>query len=286
MIHNLIVLLLLSCLGVPAYGKDKPAYEIFNAKGRKSSYRTLYKKSQKSDIVLFGELHDNPVAHWLQFELAGDLHKSARVILGAEMFEADDQPTLDDYLSGSIDAASLDSLASLWPNYSTDYAPIVDLARKNRLPFIATNIPRRFARMVFKEGGFGVLERLSDEEKAWIAPLPIRFDPELPRYRKILSMEGDHGTPELVRAQAVKDATMAHFILLNHLPGHTFLHLNGAYHSDFFEGIVFYLRERNDSLRILTVSTVEQENIRRLEDENRGRADFIICVDENMTKTH
>lgn len=79
---------------------------------------------------------------------------------------------------------------------------------------------------------------------------------------------------------------MAHFILQNRLPGHTFLHLNGAYHSDFFEGIVFYLRERNDALRIMTVSTVEQESVRRLEDENRGRADFIICVDEDMTKTH
>jgi len=79
---------------------------------------------------------------------------------------------------------------------------------------------------------------------------------------------------------------MAHFILLNYRPGHTFLHLNGVYHSDFYEGIVFYLRERNDDLRILTVSTVEQENIRRLEDKHEGRADFIICVDEDMTKTH
>ena len=285
MIH-LVVLLIVSCLGVPAYGKDKPAYEIFNAKGKKTSYRTLYKKAKNSDIILFGELHDNPVAHWLQLELTMDLHKADRVVLGAEMFEADDQRAFDDYLAGSVDAAGLDSLANLWPNYRTDYAPVVDFARENRIPFVATGIPRRYARMVFREGNFGVLERLGDEEKAWIAPLPIRFDPELPQYRKILSMEDGHGSPELQKAQAIKDATMAHFILQNHRPGHTFLHLNGAYHSDFFEGIVFYLREQNDALRIMTVSTVEQESVRRLEDENRGRADFIICVDEDMTKTH
>ncbi|MCW8795912.1 MAG: ChaN family lipoprotein [Chlorobium sp.] len=280
---NLVTLLILSCLVTPA---GKPAYEIFDAKGDKTSYRKLYKKTKKADIILFGELHNNPIAHWLRLELAKDLLNTNNLMLGGEMFEADNQQALNEYLDGSINAAGLDSLARLRTNHKTDYAPIVTLAREYNIPIIATNIPRRFARMVYSQGDFGVLERLSDEEKAWIAPLPIRFDPELPQYKKILSMKGDHGTPELVRAQALKDATMAHFILLNYQPGHTFLHLNGTYHSDFYEGIVFYLRERNDDLRILTVSTVEQENIRRLEDKHEGRADFIICVDEDMTKTH
>ncbi|MBL6956380.1 MAG: ChaN family lipoprotein [Chlorobium phaeobacteroides] len=283
---NLVVLLILSCLVTPAYGKGKPAYEIFDAGGDKASYRKLYKKAKKADIILFGELHNNPIAHWLRLELTKDLLNTNNLILGGEMFEADNQQALDKYLDGSINAIGLDSLARLWTNHKTDYTPIVKLAREYNIPIFATNIPRRFARMVYRQGDFGVLERLNDEEKAWIAPLPIRFDPELPQYKKILSMTGDHGTPELVRAQALKDATMAHFILLNYRPGHTFLHLNGSYHSDFYEGIVFYLRERNDTLRILTVSTVEQENVRRLEEGNRGRADFIICVDEDMTKTH
>jgi len=280
---NLVTLLILSCLVTPA---GKPAYKIFDAKGDKTSYRKLYKKAKKADIILFGELHNNPIAHWLRLELAKDLLNTNNLMLGGEMFEADNQQALNEYLDGSINAVGLDSLSRLWTNHKTDYAPIVKLAREYNIPIIATNIPRRLARMVYSQGDFGVLDRLSDEEKAWIAPLPIRFDPELPQYKKILSMKGDHGTPELVKAQALKDATMAHFILLNYRPGHTFLHLNGVYHSDFYEGIVFYLRERNDTLRILTVSTVEQENVRRLEDEHEGRADFIICVDEDMTKTH
>jgi len=285
-LRHLLLLIVLSCISIPASGKDLPAYKLCNAAGKEVSYRKLYKKAKKADIIMFGELHSNPIAHWLRLELAKDLLKSTDLVLGAEMFEADNQQALDDYLRGSIDAAGLDSLARLWPNYSTDYAPIVNLAKKHEIPVIATNIPRRFASMVYRQGDFTVLEQLDDKEKGWIAPLPILFDPELPQYKKILTMDDDHGSPELVKAQAIKDATMAHFILRNYRPGHTFLHLNGAYHSDFHEGIVYYLKAQNESLDIMTISTVEQENIHRLEDEHEGRADFIICVDEDMTKTH
>ncbi len=286
MFYKLIILLVTSCLSIVAYGQDKSAFEIYDKAGKRVSYRKLFKKAKKSDVVLFGELHNNSIAHWLQLELSKDLHKAGKLILGAEMFEADNQKALDDYLGGVIDYSGLDSLARLWSNYKTDYAPIVDFARDNGIPFIGTNIPRRFARMVHKNGGFAALDALGDEEKGWIAPLPIRFDPELPQYKNILTMMGEHGTPELVKAQAIKDATMAYFILSNHTGGHTFLHLNGAYHSDFHQGILSYLRQRNDSLRYMTITTVEQENIRCLEDKHKGRADFIICVDRDMTKTY
>ena len=45
-----------------------------------------------------------------------------------------------------------------------------------------------------------------------------------------------HTTMHLAEAQAMKDATMAHFILKNWEPGKTFLHFNGSYHSDNFQG--------------------------------------------------
>jgi len=280
------MLFVMACFSSTAYGHDKAAYAIYNGSGKASSYRKLLERARKSDVVLFGELHDNPIAHWLQLELAKDLSKTNRLILGAEMFEADSQQALDDYLSGRIDHAGLDSLARLWPNYTTDYAPLVDFARAHRIRVVATNIPKRFARMVHTSGSFAVLDSLGAEEKSRIAPLPVPFDPELPQYRKMRTMAGEHGTPGMVMAQAIRDATMAHFIVLNHQPGAVFLHVNGAYHSDFHEGIVFYLRQTNASLRCLTISTVEQQRVRPLEKRHRGRADFIICVDSDMTKTH
>ncbi len=276
----------MSCLCFSAFGQHKVAFKVYNAKGKKVSYKQLFKKAEQSDIILFGEYHNNPIAHWLQLELSKDLQVKNQLILGAEMIETDNQQALNDYLNGKIDQIGLDSLARLWPNYETDYAPLVDFAKKHQLAFIGSNIPRRYARMVHKDGGFAALDRLIDEEKVWIAPLPVPFDPELPQYKNMLDMMGGLSQIDIVKAQAIKDATMAHFILENYKAGYIFLHFNGAYHSDFYEGILWYLKQKNDSLQYLTISTVEQENINQLENEHKGRADFIICVDNDMTKTY
>lgn len=267
-----------------AFGQ-KTAYNIFDSKGKKVSYEKMLKSMSKKDIILFGELHNNPIAHWLQYEVTSDLHKTQNLILGAEMFEADNQQHLSDYLVEKITYKELDSLARLWPNYKTDYAPLVDFAKENQLPFIATNIPRRFANLVFKKG-FVALDSLSMEEKEWIAPLPIPFDSELPTYKKILVDLGDHGSTELVKAQATKDATMAHFIMKHYAEGSLFIHYNGAFHSDFYEGILWYLKEQRPELNYGTISTVSQESVDKLQSENQGKADYIICVDDNMTTTY
>ncbi|MEO2051050.1 MAG: ChaN family lipoprotein [Allomuricauda sp.] len=264
---------------------QKAPFVIYNAKGKKVTYKKMLKTLEEKDMVLFGELHNNPIAHWLQYELTSDLHASRHLILGAEMVEADNQNELDAYLAGTIDYKALDSMARLWNNHKTDYAPLVDFAKDNQLVFVASNVPRRYASMVYK-GGFEALDTLSVEEKAWIAPLPITFDPDLPGYQNILKMMGDHGSPTLVMAQAIKDATMAHFILKNYSDGSLFLHYNGAYHSNNYEGILWYLQLQRPDLQYGTISTVTQENVHQLEAENKGLADFIICVDSNMTTTY
>jgi hypothetical protein len=62
--------------------------------------------------------------------------------------------------------------------------------------------------------------------------------------------------------------------------------VNGSYHSDFYQGIVWYIQQAQPDAPILTISTVTQENIGKLDEENLGKADFIICVPESLTKTH
>lgn len=261
------------------------AYVIYNAKGKKVSYNKMLKKLAKQDIILFGEQHNSAISHWLQYETTAELSTTRQLILGAEMIEADNQDELNAYLDGSIDYDELDSLARLWPNYKTDYAPLVDFAKENELDFVAANIPRRFANSVYRYG-FEALDSLSVEEKSWVAPLPMAFDSELPTYKSILKMMGDHGTPELVMAQATKDATMAHFILKNYKAGHLFIHYNGAFHSDYYEGILWYMKRERSELNYMTISTVTQENVNKLQKDNIGKADFIICVDSNMTTTY
>jgi len=282
---KILIILTIQLFILTAFSQNKPAYIIYNAKGKKVSYKKMIKTLSDKEIILFGEIHNNPISHWLQYEVTADLNKSRQLILGAEMLEADNQNVLDAFLKDDIKYKELDSLARLWPNYKTDYAPLVNFAKDNKLAFIATNIPRKFANLVYKRG-FEALDTLSTEEKKWMAPLPILFDSELPTYKNILKMMGDHGSPKLVKAQAMKDATMAYFILKNYKDNHLFIHFNGAYHSDSYEGIQWYLKKEKENIKCTTISTVSQENVKKLLPEHLKKADFIICVVETMTKTH
>ncbi|MGA1583939.1 MAG: ChaN family lipoprotein [Saprospiraceae bacterium] len=285
-IHRIcfIVIVMISLI-TSGMSQDKQPVQLFSGSGKAVKYKKLLKDAQQADVVLFGEYHNNAIAHWLQYELTADLIAAGPVVLGAEMFEADNQEPLNRYLDGEIDYTGLDTLARLWSNYKTDYAPLVDLAVAHNLPFAATNIPRRFASMVY-HGGFEALDELSDEQLAWVAPLPIEYDAELPGYKAMLEMMGGHGGETLPMAQAIKDATMAHFILQYFREGETFIHYNGAYHSDNYEGILWYLKLQAPDLTYLTITTVEQSQLKSLDAEHKNRADYIIVVDEHMTKTY
>jgi uncharacterized iron-regulated protein len=207
-----------------------------------------------------------------------------RLVLGAEMFEADNQYILDEYLQGLISAKNFQNEMRLWPNYNTDYRPLVEFAKENNLKFIATNIPRRYANMVYKKG-LESLNQLSDLAKSFIVPLnQFVFDSTVNCYKEIYNMP--HGGEGMATAQAIKDATMAYFILKNTTPQSVFLHFQGAYHSNYYEGIIYYLKKQIDTDKILTISTVTQNDIEVLEDENKDIADFIVCVRETVTSTH
>jgi len=271
-----------------AFKTDNPAYVLYTNKGKTVKYSKMLRKTKRADIVLFGESHSNPISHWLQLEITKDLYeiKKKDLVLGAEMFEADNQLILSEYLEGFISQNRFEAEMRLWPNYKTDYKPLVEFAKQNELIFVATNIPRRYAAVVNSEG-FEGLQELSGKAKQYLPPLPVPFDPELESYKSLLEMGGVHGhaNENFPKAQAIKDAAMAHFILQNWSSGKLFLHFNGSYHSDNYESINWYLKQYNADVKIVTITTVSQEDISELSEENEGKADFIICVDEDMTKT-
>jgi len=266
---------------------DKPAYRLFDRHGAEIRYGTMLDHLAASAVVLFGELHIDPIVHWLQFEATKDLFARVRerLIVGAEMFEADDQIIIDEYMAGTIGHETLIAEAKVWKNYDTDYRPIVEFAHDHGIPFIATNIPRRYAGLVAR-GGLGVLETLSDQAKQWIAPLPVPLDLKSPTYRDLLDLGSAHGmdAENFLAAQAIKDATMAHFILMNLSPGKLFVHLNGEYHSRRFGGICWYLKQAQPDLAIITITSVEGTSLDFL-DEYRGVADYTLVIPQSMTKT-
>ena len=284
---------ILFVLSAALHAQQKPAYILYNAKGKQVSYGAMMKQLIKQDVVLIGELHNNPISHWLQLEITTDAKAQRNLVLGAEMFEQDNQVALDNYLQGKLSARGFDSSARLWTNYKTDYAPLVNFAKENNIAFAATNIPRKYASMVSR-AGFKALDTLSDVEKRYIVPMPVAFDSTLAGYTNMMTMMAGHGSANMVKAQALKDATMAHFILKYFVPGSMFIHYNGSYHSDKhdgkvsekYDGIVWYLKQAQPNLKIATLTTVLQKDIQKLLAENKYKADFIICVDEDMTTTY
>ena len=287
--RQLILPLLLS-LPFLAISQDKPSYQIFDEKGKESSYKELLKAAGKADVVFFGEEHDNPIAHWLELELLKDLFadKGKDLIVGAEMFERDDQLLLDEYLSGLIKEKSFKDEAKLWSNYETDYKPLVEFAKEKELAFIATNIPRRYASVVSSKGLEGLSE-LSAESKRYIAPQPIEVDLTLPGYKGMMDMMEGHGggvTENFPKAQASKDATMAWSISEHWEKGKSFLHFNGSYHSNNQEGILWYLDKYAPKAKTLTIGLFSQEKIDEVAEDNQGVADFIIVVPDSMTRTY
>ncbi len=286
---TLVIILSISLLSMTS---DKSPYQLFNKSGKKVSFEKMIKEISDADIVFFGELHNNALSHWMEFEIAKSLYfvKKEKLIIGAEMFEADQQLLIDEYINGIIEKKYFEDQARLWDNHKTDYAPVIDFAQEQKIRFIATNIPRRYAAYVNKHS-LQALDSLPDEAKKYIAELPVKYDPEVACYKQMSEMMAGmpgarHKKSYIAEAQAIKDATMAHFILNNLKSGDLFFHFNGSYHSDNYEGIVWWIKQTNPELKIVTISTTEVSDIDSISEADIKKADFILQTDEDFTKTY
>lgn len=284
---KLIVLLTVCGLGSGIFAQDAQPYQLFNVKGKKASFKKMARDAAKARVVLFGEFHDDPIAHWLQLKLAQHLHAVRdTLVMGAEMFEQHAQDQLRAFVRGDIEHDEFKETApALWTNYHTDYRPLAEFARENSVEFIATNVPRYLASAVYR-GGFEALDTISDLEKSWLPPLPPKYDPQLPGYQAMLEMGGGHGGENFPKAQAIKDAVMGWHIVQNLPENGTFLHFNGTYHSNNFEGIYWYVQQYEPEIVPFTISMVRQQDLKRLEEEHIGLADYVLVVADDMTRTY
>jgi uncharacterized iron-regulated protein len=284
------LLVFILAFSLQGFSQDKPAYKIYTGEGKKADYGDIIKSAAKADVVFFGELHDNPIAHWLELEVTKSLfaEKGKDLILGAEMFESDNQIMINEYFAGIIKETSFESEVRKWNNYATDYKPLLNFAKKEGLKFVASNVPRRYASVV-SAGGFEALQKVSPEGLRFLAPLPISYDPELPCYKDMLSMGGEamgHTSENLPKAQALKDATMAKSISDNWQKGQILLHYNGSYHSARHMGIIWHLNKYNPAIKVVTVETVIQDDIDKMTEDNKGTADYVIVIPTAMTRTY
>ncbi|HEX8327968.1 MAG TPA: ChaN family lipoprotein [Hymenobacter sp.] len=276
-----------------AFTGDRPAYRLFTATGQPADYDQMLQELAQADVVLFGEQHNDALTHWLELQVAKDLArlKPGKLVLGMEMFERDVQPLVAQYAAGTLADSAFERQARPWPNFATDYRPLVLFARDQKIPVVGTNAPRPFVSSVAR-GSLKALDKLPAGDRALLAPLPLKVDFDLPGYKKMAAMFGGDskahggGAQNIIQAQALRDATMAHFIRSNRQEGQTLLHFNGSYHSDNHDGIVAYLRQYAPKLRVKTLSVVTQEQLQTLDKEQANVADFVIIVPADAAKTY
>ncbi len=293
---HLFTLFFVTAFALSAFSTEDPqAYIIYNSEGEKVSFAEMIDAVSKKNVVFLGEMHNCPICHWLEAEVTKQLYAQhgKNLLLGAEMFETDNQLILSEFLKGDISKNSFEREMRLWDNYSTDYSKLVEFAKENGVPFYATNIPRRYAQIVSLKG-LEALDTLPVEAKRYIALLPIPYVSDSVKtamFEKMTVKMMGHGNrnPEfMAQAQAIKDATMAWSISQAFVenPESYFLHFNGSFHSDNNDGIIPFLTTYNNRVSIATISCCRQKDLSQLEEANLGKADFIICIPHDMVNSY
>jgi uncharacterized iron-regulated protein len=114
---------------------------------------TGMQEAANPQVLLLGEVHDNPQGHRLRFE---DLKKRVdagwRPVIAMEQFDHEDQALLDDAQKGCVDAGCVIRVMNKKGWDWQQYYPVIQLALDKHLPIIAVNLSRANASKVVRDG--------------------------------------------------------------------------------------------------------------------------------------
>ncbi|MYM58075.1 hypothetical protein GTG28_02465 [Vibrio sp. OCN044] len=232
-------------------------YQLFSPSAIPISLHKLPQDILEADVILMGELHSHSGIHHFQTDLFNTLSTKGRTIaLSMEQFSRDSQPVIDQYLNGEIGEQTLIKEANAWPNYESDYRPIVELAKARQLDIIAANAPKNIVRCIGKQG-ISYLDKLSSEQRATVAT-HVNTQPSLYKDKFMASMH--HGVSEKAEryyaAQITWDETMAEsitdYLQLN--PQAQVLHIAGKFHIEKGLGIKASILARQPNLKVVVIT--------------------------------
>lgn len=243
----------------------------------------------RAEVVFVGETHLDEVTHRTELAILEGLiaRTGGRVVLALEMFTRADQNALDRYLAGEIDEKNFLAEARAWPNYRTDYRPLIECARAAGVPVVGSNLSPA-ARRKLASGERAAYESLTEEERAGVAG---ELHPNSPEYwerfdRTVRGHGAGFGDPDpearLHSIQSYWDNTMGEScaLALARHPGRIVLHVNGGFHTAHGLGTVEQLRLRAPGARIATVQIEPVGGLADVELEpGEGDADFIILAE-------
>ncbi len=248
----------------------------------------------RADVVLVGEQHDDPNSHRLELAvLEGLARRRVAVTLSLEMFERDVQASLDTYIAGSSPEEEFLKASRPWPRYASDYRPLIEMARSERWPVVAANVPRRIAADVAKSGKPAVDALTATDRSLAAADLQCPHDSYFDRFAEQMgggshqagssaTAGPDTPTDRYYWAQCVKDETMAESIASafekqGGKPG-VVVHVTGAFHSDYGDGTGARVSRRLAGRRLAIVSMMPIENLDTVAPASGDlkRADYLV----------
>jgi uncharacterized iron-regulated protein len=277
----MLAALLVSML-VPVLQASYVPQRVFDT--RKNGYgdfESMLVDLARADAVFVGEQHDDPNTHRLELAIVEGLtRRQVPVIVAMEMFERDVQGSLDQYAAGTMGEDAFVAGSRPWPRYATDYRPMIEFAKANHLPILASNVPRRIAGDISKTG-LAAVDRLGGDRPLVSRELqcPTKGD----YYDRFAAAMGEHqgASANFYFAQCAKDETMGESVAdaFQKSSGRVaIVHVNGSFHSDFGEGAAESARRRMPGRRVAVVSILPVENIDELKplDDDLKRADYVI----------
>ncbi len=284
-------------------------YKIYAVKSsREVSLKDIADEMINHQVLLFGEEHNDSVAHYLQIKLLESLYNvyKKNISLSLEMFDRDVQTIMNEYLNGLIREKNFRKDARVWSNYN-DYRPMVEFCKQNNLNVICANAPGRYTNLAGRKGQ-AALKSLTKKAKKYIAPLP--YDTATGPYLDKLNSFTSHSlttpvkdtaaktdTPppmmmptfHFIAAQSLWDATMAYSIsrYFKKNKTHKIFHVNGRFHSDEGFAIATQLKKYNSKLKPLIISCGSDDSYPDIDwNKHRHLGDFIIITDPKVPKTY
>ena len=292
-------------------------------------WEDLMSRVASADITIIGELHDDAVGHAFQRAVVEDaVAREPNLALSMERLDRSEQSIVDDYVADLIDREKFYELTAStawrkvateylageinkskfrkqilrigWPEWETNYQPIIDAAKDGGGRIVAANAPwLRYTKLITKDG-YKKTETMTDAQRRLI---DIPEVPESGKYRERFwevmvdraegeepeEPENDGDDPDAAHmemsdevvlrsfhSQMMYDATMAGSMAEALKSGaEKVIHLVGQFHSDFEGGTVMELRRRAPDARILLIS-MQKESVSALREEDTDRADIVV----------
>lgn len=239
----------------------------------------ILKAFEKTDVVIWGEEHNDRQGHSLQLEILRYVSEKQDIALSLEMLETDQQTLVDEYWSGKISESSFLQALRSWTNYKEDYHPLVKFAKEKKIPVVCANAPKRYVSLVSSQG-FVAITTLSPEALQFLPPLYLWKSGNNPKYeQKIKDVMTTHvpkNFENFLLAQNLWDATMAHSILQAKTRySRKVFHINGRFHSDDGLGVTSRIRLLGEGVYVISVfpENAEEEKTRN------EKAQLVILTD-------